>query len=60
MSEEEPDHDFMRVSNSWFHWNTGEVMCIGRCLKCGREKEIPLSLIKKEVRNRERNKSSKN
>lgn len=42
-------HDFVRISNNWFHWNTGEVMTLGRCLKCGVQEEIEFSIIKREV-----------
>ena len=33
-------HEFKRISNCWFHWNHGFSMCIGKCIKCGLEKEI--------------------
>ncbi len=39
-------HEFVDMSNHWFHWNTGEVMCIGRCINCGLEKEIVFKKIK--------------
>lgn len=45
--EVECDHDFISTSNNWFHWNTGILMTRGRCLKCGLEKEIRFSKVKK-------------
>ena len=44
----ECDHYYRDVSNHWFHWNTGEVMCIGECVKCGIKKDIPYSIIKNQ------------
>jgi len=26
---------YIDTGNHWFHWNTGKVMCLGRCVKCG-------------------------
>lgn len=46
---EDGDHQFKSVSNNWFHWNTGEVMCIGECVKCGIRKEIEYSKVRKSV-----------
>lgn len=40
-------HVFRRISNNWFHWNTGDVMTIGRCDICGFEKEIDFEKIKR-------------
>ena len=48
MREEECVHIYIDTSNHWFHWNTGDVMCIGRCAKCGLEKEIPYTIIKEQ------------
>jgi len=44
----ECDHYYKDISNHWFHWNTGEVMCIGRCSKCGIRETIPYSIIKNQ------------
>lgn len=46
---EDGDHQFKSVSNNWFHWNTGEIMCIGECVKCGIRKEIEYSKVRKSV-----------
>ena len=45
--EVECDHEFRDVSNHWFHWITGDVMTTGRCWKCGLQKEIEFSMVKK-------------
>ena len=39
-------HEFIRISNCWFHWNHGFSMCIGLCVKCGLQKDIKTSEIK--------------
>ena len=38
-------HKFIRISNCWFHWNYGFSMCIGKCVKCGLQKDIKTSEI---------------
>ena len=50
MTEEECKHIWIDTSNHWFHWNTGKVMCVGRCTKCGREEDIKYSIIKAQKR----------
>ena len=44
------DHEFRAISNNWRHWNTGILMTRGRCVKCGIEKEIRFSMVKKRVK----------
>lgn len=40
VKEKECEHEFKRISNCWFHWNHGFSMCIGKCVKCGLEKDV--------------------
>lgn len=46
----ECEHEFVSLGSKWFHWNTGDVMTIGRCLRCDLQKPIKASLIKKQKR----------
>jgi len=46
MNEKNCNHEFTRISNCWFHWNTGEPICIGRCIKCSLTKVIEIKDIK--------------
>ena len=45
-------HYYKDLSNHWFHWNTGKVMCIGECIYCGIRKNILFSIIKNQKRKR--------
>jgi len=38
--QKECKHEFRDISNHWFHWNTGEVMCVGVCINCGLKKDV--------------------